>query len=120
MRKRPSGVRLFGAGTLVAALAACAPSSQDIATSIMSDPLKYQYYDCKQMADVMKSLTAQEQKLEDLIRRAEQDTGGAFVAAVAYKNDYVKVRADKKVLRDTQVRRDCIKQTEQGGIGAVH
>ncbi len=86
----------------------------------MSDPLKYQFFDCKQMADTMKGLLAQEQKYRDLIAKAEQETGGGVVATFAYKNDYMKLRADMKVLHDTQERRDCIKQTGRDGLGAVH
>ena len=42
------------------------------------------------------------------------------VATFAYRNEYLKVRADIHGLRQAQVQHDCVRQTEQGGIGAVH
>lgn len=109
--------RSIGAGALALGLAGCALNADSVGSTLMADPLKYQYYDCKQLAATLTSLAAQEQKLRNLIVKAEQDTGGAIVATLAYKNDYMKVRADMKVLRDTQQSRDCLKQTGQDGVG---
>jgi hypothetical protein len=115
------GVRFWAvAGAVALALAGCAPNSEDISATMMADPLKYEFYDCKQLEDFVRATSLQEQKLRGLIAKAEQDTGGTIVAALAYRNDYAKVRADLKLLRATQQRRDCIKQTERDGLGAVH
>ncbi len=105
---------------LAATLGGCAMNTDTLNANLMSDPLKYEFYDCRQMEVQMKSLVVNEQKLHDLIVRAEQGTGGGVIATLAYKNDYLKVRADIQLLRQAQVRRNCIRQTEQGGIGVVH
>jgi len=102
------------------ALGGCAPDSGNVGATFMADRLKYELYDCKQMENQMNALMAEERRLRDLIARAEQDTGGAIVAAVAYKTDYAKTRADMKVLGEAQQRRDCIKQTERDTKGAAH
>jgi septal ring factor EnvC (AmiA/AmiB activator) len=110
----------LGAAAVAAGLAACAPNSETVATTLMSDPLKYEFYDCKQLENQMKGLSVQEQKLRDLIAKAEQEAAGVLVATIAYKNDYAKLRADMRIVRDTQQRKNCIKETGREGLGAVH
>lgn len=112
--------RALWAALMAAGLGGCALDSDKFAETVMSDPLKYEFYDCKQMDNAMKGLTVNAKRLEDLIARAEQDAVGVVVATAAYKNEYLRVRGDMKVLRETQVRRNCLKQTEQNGISAVH
>ncbi len=112
--------RIAGAATIAATAGGCALNSEDISAAVMTDPLKYELYDCKQMEGQMKALVAQADRFKDLIAKAEQGPGGTIVATVAYKNDYLRVRADIKNLRESQQRRNCIKQTERDGIAAVH
>ena len=117
---RAEGFARWVAAVLLAAnLAGCAVNSDNIGLA-MADPLKYELYNCKQLAVALEGANKQERKLAELIRKAEQDAGGMIVAAVAYKNDYARTRGDIKVLQDTMERRDCSKETQRGGIAVIH
>jgi hypothetical protein len=112
-------VRWVAAVLLSASLAGCAINSDDIGLT-MADPLKYELYNCKQLAAALEAATKRERELRVLISKAEQDTGGAIVAALAYRNDYARARGDIKVVEETMERRDCSKETQRGGIAAIH
>jgi hypothetical protein len=104
---------------LAASLAGCAVNSDNIGLA-MADPLKYELYNCKQLAVALEGVTKRERELSGLIGKAEQDAGGTVVAALAYRNDYARARGEMKVLQDTMERRDCSKETPRGGIAAIH
>jgi hypothetical protein len=104
---------------LAASLAGCAVNSDNIGLA-MADPLKYELYNCKQLAVALQGMSKQERKLAELIGKAELDAGGTIVAALAYKNDYARARGDIKVLQDTMERRDCSKESQRSGIAAIH
>jgi hypothetical protein len=48
-----------------------------------------------------------EQELKQLMNRAEQSTGGAFVNVIAYKADYVAVTEELKVIEGTMRVKKC-------------
>jgi hypothetical protein len=114
-----SFARWVTAVLLAASLAGCAANTDNIGLA-MADPLKYELYNCKQLAVALQGANKQERKLAELIGKAEQDAGGTIVASLAYKNDYARTRGDIKVLQDTMERRDCSKETQRSGIAAIH
>lgn len=117
---RVQGVGRSAAALLLAAsLAGCAVNSDTIGLAT-ADPLKYELYNCKQLAVALEGATKRERELRELIGKAEHDAGGTIVATLAYKNDYARTRGDIKVVQDTMERRDCSRDTQRGGIAAIH
>jgi hypothetical protein len=87
-------------------LAGCATGGEG--ALYLTDPGKYQYHTCEQIAVITKAMIARRQELETLITRAEQGTGGALVSTIAYKSDYTAVGQDLKLLETTARTKNCV------------
>ena len=74
---------------------------------LLSDPAKYQYHSCEQLAAATKAATARQQELATLIERAEQGTAGAIVGTIAYKSEYTAVGQDLRNLDATARSKNC-------------
>ncbi len=94
---------LFAAGV---ALSGCAGMSETIAPAF-ADPGKYELYDCKQLETERKALTARTADLQRLMDKAETGVGGAVVAELAYRNDYIAVRGQLQLVDDAWRRNKC-------------
>jgi hypothetical protein len=89
-----------------AALAGCAGISDTISPAFV-DPARYQLWDCKQLASERKTLATRLADLERLMAKAETGTGGTVVAELAYRNDYVSVRGQQKLLEEAWQKNRC-------------
>jgi hypothetical protein len=103
--------RLRCCGALVvlfagAALSGCAGMSETVAPAF-ADPGKYELYDCKQLEPERKALAARTAELQRLMDKAETGTGGAVVAELAYRNDYIAVRGQAQLAEDAWRRNRC-------------
>jgi len=78
-----------------ALLSGCANMSDGM-TSAFADPAKYQLYDCKQLEAERKSLGTRMAELQGLMNKAQDGFAGPAVAEVAYRNDYLALRGQKK------------------------
>jgi hypothetical protein len=87
-----AGMALFACGTL---LSGCADMSDGM-TSAFADPAKYQLYDCKQLETERKSLATRMAELQGLMNKAQDGFAGPAIAEVAYRNDYIAMRGQKK------------------------
>jgi hypothetical protein len=94
---------VLAAGTL----GGCAGIGDSAIAVAFADPARYELYDCAQLAAERKTLAKQIADLDRLIAKAQTGTGGAVVAEVAYRNDYISVRAKAKLADDAWVRNDC-------------
>src|SRR5438552_14197328 len=72
-------------------LPGCADMSDSVSLAF-ADPAKYDLYDCKQLEPERKRLAARSAELQGLMAKAETGVGGAVVAEVAYRNEYIAVR----------------------------
>jgi len=81
---------------LGAGLSGCAGMSDAISPAF-ADPAKYDLYDCKQLEPERKRLAARSAELQGLMAKAETGVGGAVVAEVAYRNEYIAVRGQAKL-----------------------
>jgi hypothetical protein len=90
----------------VALLGGCATSA-DSSLTVFADPGKYQYSNCEQLARQQQNWSAREQKLRQLMDRAEQGAGGAVVNVLAYKADYVAATEELKVLEKATRSKNC-------------
>ena len=81
---------------LVLSLPGCADMSDSVSLAF-ADPAKYDLYDCKQLEPERKRLAARSAELQGLMAKAETGVGGAVVAEVAYRNEYIAVRGQAKL-----------------------
>ena len=89
-----------------AALSGCAGMSETVAPAF-ADPGKYELYDCKQLEPERKALAARTADLQRLMDKAETGAGGAVVAELAYRNDYIAVRGQAQLAEDAWRRNRC-------------
>jgi hypothetical protein len=87
-------------------LAACT-SALESPLTVFADPGRYEFYNCEQLAQQRAKVKAREQELKQLMDRAEQGTGGAFVNVIAYKGDYVAVTEELQVIDMTLRVKKC-------------
>ena len=105
----PGPARAVAALSLLAvALGGCAAIGDSFVSGAFVDPAKYELYDCKQLEAERKTLSARTAELQGLIDKAETGTGGAVVGVLAYRNDYVSVRASAKLAEENWQRSKCV------------
>ena len=80
---------------LGATLSGCADMSDGM-TSAFADPAKYNLYDCKQLETERKALATKMAELQGLMGKAQDGFAGPVIAEVAYRNDYIALRGQKK------------------------
>jgi hypothetical protein len=88
-------------------LSGCADVGDSFASGAFADPAKYEYYDCKQLEDERKSLAARSAELQGLMAKADTGVAGPLVAELAYRNDYISVRAQAKLADEGWRRNKC-------------
>jgi hypothetical protein len=86
------GMVLLACGTL---LSGCADMSDGM-TSAFADPARYNLYNCKQLEAERKNLSTRMAELQGLIAKAQDGFAGPAIAEVAYRNDYIAARGQKK------------------------
>ncbi len=115
-------IRLRQIGVLAALLAfasqlgGCAGVSETISPAF-ADPGRYELWDCKQLEGERKSLARRTDDLQKLMNKAETGVGGAVVAEVAYRNDYVAVRGQAHFAEEAWRRNKC-QETPPGSATA--
>ena len=87
-----AGAVLLALGGLVVG---CADMGDGL-TSVFADPSKYNLYDCKQLEAERKALASRMAELQGLINKAQDGFAGPVVAEVAYRNEYIALRGQKK------------------------
>src|SRR5690242_21808374 len=70
------------------ALPGCADMSDSMSLAF-ADPAKYDLYECKQLEPERKRLAERTAELQGLMAKAETGAGGAVVAELAYRNEYI-------------------------------
>ena len=75
--------------------------------SAFADPAKYDLYDCKQLETERKNLATRQTDLQGLMAKAETGAAGPVVAELAYRNDYIAVRAQAKLADEVWQRDKC-------------
>ena len=88
------------------ALSGCAGMSDTISPAF-ADPGKYELWDCKQLEDERKNLAIRTQDLQKLMDKAETGAGGAVVAEMAYRNDYIALRGQAHFAEEAWRRNKC-------------
>jgi hypothetical protein len=107
---RPSSVVVTGIALLALAscLGGCAGLGDGMVSGAFVDPAKYTLYDCKQLEAERKALALRTVELDGLMDKARTGAGGAVVAEVAYRNDYISVRAQAKLAEENWQKDKCV------------
>jgi hypothetical protein len=92
---------------LVATLAGCSSISDSSASLAFADPAKYDLYECKQLEPERKMLAGKAAELQGLMAKAETGAGGAVVAEMAYRNDYIAIRGQQRLAEEAWQRNKC-------------
>ena len=117
-RRLPSlRVRTAALLALVLSLPGCADMSDSMSLAF-ADPAKYDLYDCKQLEPERKRLADRSAELQGLMAKAETGVGGAVVAEVAYRNEYIAVRGQAK-LADQAWQKNRCRETVPGAAMPV-
>ncbi len=108
-RRHPSLSFAAAAAVLLVAaigLGGCASMSDGMSTAF-ADPAQFDLYDCKQLETVRKSQAARTAELQGLMAKAETGAGGAVVAELAYRNEYIAVRGQAKFAEEAWQKSRC-------------
>lgn len=89
-------------------LGGCAGIGDSYVGGAFVDPAKYQLYDCQQLEGERKSLATRTADLQGLIDKARTGTGGAVISELAYRNDYISVRASARLADETWEKDKCV------------
>ena len=76
-------------------LSGCSPVAMG-PTTFLTDPGKYDYHNCEQLAEQRKKAADRELELKLLMDKAEQAAGGAAISVIAYQSDYILARDSSK------------------------
>jgi hypothetical protein len=91
---------------LCAGLGGCADLG-DTALSAFADPAKYDYYDCKQLTNERSAISTRTAELQGLMAKAETGAAGSVVGEIVYRNDYITMRAQSKLVEEAWRRNKC-------------
>ena len=91
---------------LTLALPGCAEMSDSMSLAF-ADPAKYDLYDCKQLEAERKRLGDRTAELQGLMAKAETGAGGAVVAEVAYRNEYIATRGQSRLAEQAWQKNRC-------------
>jgi hypothetical protein len=91
---------------LAIGLSGCAQVGETLSPAF-ADPAKYDLYECKQLEAERKGLTVRTAELQGLMAKAETGVAGPVVAEMAYRNDYISIRAQSKLAEEAWRRNKC-------------
>jgi hypothetical protein len=89
-------------------LGGCAGMGDSFVSGAFVDPAKYGQYDCQQLEGERKSLAARTAEYQGLIDKAQTGTAGAVVGELAYRNEYISIRASAKLAEEAWVQNKCV------------
>jgi uncharacterized protein YceK len=82
-------------------------------------PNKYAMYTCPELNDRAKAVQARQVELEQVMDRAAQGAGGAFVNAIAYRTEYAQTRGELRLLAKAEEERHCAVRSHWSRGGAL-
>ena len=100
----------FGAVIAMAvacAVGGCSAIPEQAASVFSTSPGKFDMYPCDNIEPTIRGLLARRIELEQLMARASQGAGGAFVNAIAYRTEYEQAGSDLKELAKASADKQC-------------
>jgi len=107
----------FAGLLLCVALTGCASGGDGV--FVFADAGKYQYHNCEQLATAEKAQSTRQQKLKELIDKAEQGAGGQIVSLIAYGADYAAIGEDLRVIDATARSKNCLTSSSRQSSSAI-
>ena len=99
---------MLGASLLAGAgMAGCAAIGDSAMSQAFVDPARYELFNCEQLAAERKGLDARLVELDGLMRKAQTGVAGSVVSEVAYRNDYINVKAQSRLAEQTWRENKC-------------
>jgi hypothetical protein len=95
-------------------LAGCADMN-DTMLAGFADPAQFELFDCKQLEGQRKALASRAAELEGLMAKANTGVAGPVVAELAYRNEYISVRAQTRLANQAWERNKCHPSTPTPG-----
>ena len=92
---------------LAAGVSACGTISDETAAKAVFAPGRFVLYTCSDLDKRIQEVRKRQIELEQLMARAEQDAGGAFVSAIAYRSEYTQARGELVELNKAANDRQC-------------
>jgi hypothetical protein len=118
VKRWPRGTAATALSALALMLSGCADMG-DSWTTAFADPNRYTLYDCKQLEPERKSLANREAELQGLMAKAQTGAGGAVVSELAYRNDYVAVRGQSRLLEEAWRKNNCHETPQATPVAAA-
>lgn len=103
--------RFLAFAMVAGVLCGCASTTVDESTFFV-DPAAFAMYDCKQLAGARDTYAKRVEELQGLMTKAETGAGGAVMAEVAYRADYVSAQARLKSANAAWERNRCENVTD--------
>jgi hypothetical protein len=92
---------------LCVALGGCSIALDDTSGVFAAAPGKYDYLDCRGLAQRTKDSAKREGELTDLMDRANRDAVGPLVNVLVYRDELNSVRADRQALQKASDEKRC-------------
>jgi hypothetical protein len=92
---------------LACAVSGCSAIPEQATAIFSTSPGKYDMYPCANIEPQIRALRARRIELEQLMARASQGAGGAFVSAIAYRTEYEQAGSDLKELDKASADKQC-------------
>ena len=106
MRETAASTVKAAAAVLAILLGGCGMSDERLGRFV-ADPAQYELYTCEQLVVQEKKYAERLAELDVLMKKAEADTGGAVVNAVAYKPEHISVRGSLDQVRRVELEKKC-------------
>jgi hypothetical protein len=93
----------------------CASSASefgDSMTKAFANPSTYDFYDCKQLQSARKDINTHIDETKRLMAKAETGFGGAVVAEMVYRQDYIAYLGQLKYIDEYWARNKCVEVTD--------
>jgi hypothetical protein len=105
--------------SLIATCAGCGTMDQ-VETKLMTDPSRYTVYDCSNIESSMSAARVRNDEIEQLMSRAAQGTGGAFVNLVAYRTEYLQNKGRMAAMKKAAAEKKCAIDSEYSSRRSVY
>jgi hypothetical protein len=107
LRRAAAGVAGAGAAAYLAGLLSACTMSDDSMSRFLAAPDKYVLYTCPEIVEALRAKLEDERKLQGLMARAAQGTGGEAIGDIAYRPDYLAAHGEEIYLRQAAAAKNC-------------
>jgi len=115
-----SHIAATGLALLGALLGGCSMMLDDNSVVYSAAPGKYDFLDCKGIAERTSANTQRTAELASLMERANRDPVGPFVSNMVYRDEYNAKQADQLALRQAADQKRCTPDLKPAALTPMH